>query len=65
MAKQARHPLDDEEISVRVSLRHRTTGIVVEAAAISRPGETVTTAIDRAQEDAMDQMLGELEVVGA
>ncbi len=58
------HTLDDEEVSVRIELRHRATGTVVEAAALSREGETVTKAIDRAQEEAMDLMLGELEVIG-
>lgn len=64
MAKQSRHPLDDEEITVRISLRHRATGIVVESASISKTGETVTEAIDRAQVEAMDELLGELEVIG-
>lgn len=64
MGSKERHPLDDEEITVRITLRHRATGKVVEAAALSKEGETVTKAIDRAQEEVMDLMLGELEVIG-
>ena len=62
--EKSKHPLDDEEITVRISLRHRATGVVVEAAALSREGETVTKAINRAQEEVMDSLLSELEVIG-
>lgn len=64
MAKKPEHPLDDEEIAVRITLRHRATGTVVDAAALSKPGETVTAAIDRAQDEAMNRLLADLEVIG-
>lgn len=58
---ETEHPLYDEDVIVRISLEHQATGHTVAVEAESLPGETVESAINRAQAQAMDQMLEELE----
>lgn len=61
---QEKHPLDDEEFAVVVSLIHSATGVRAEASAGSPTGMPAKEAIKQATDSAMDQMLAQLEIIG-
>lgn len=66
MAKQKRerHPLDDEGITVVVSLTHGFTLQASVGTATSYEGYSVSEAIESAGQEALDGMLAQLEVIG-
>lgn len=61
-----RHPLDDEHVTVTVSLTHRTTLTTAVSSRTTEADdeETVREMVSQATEEAMDDLLRQLEERG-
>ena len=65
-AAEGRHPLDDEHVTVTLSLTHRTTltTSVASRTVEADDDETVRHAIAQATEEVMDDLLKQIEERG-